>query len=260
MPKIDKHAAGAFCWIELGTTDQASAKNFYSSLFGWIPADFPIGPDESYTIFKLDGGDVGAAYTMRPEEQKMVPPHWNLYIAVDSADESANRARELGGNIIAAPFDVMSFGRMAVIQDPTGAFFCIWEARDHSGMSVAGTNGTMRWADLSTGDPDRARQFYEGLFGWEIGPVTGYPPDYMVIRNGGSPIGGIPPAAYRAPEVPPHWMLFFHVADVDKLATMAKELGGTEHLPPMSMGGVRLSVLADPQGAVFSIIQPPARA
>jgi predicted enzyme related to lactoylglutathione lyase len=188
----------------------------------------------------------------------MTPPHWNLYVAVDSADDIAKRAGELGGTLIAAPFDVMTFGRMAVIQDPTGGVFCIWQSRDHAGTTVAGENGTMCWADLSTPDPGRAKQFYEGLFGWKIGPAEKYPPDYLVIQNGEKLIGGVPPAAYRNPAVPPHWMLFFHVGDADALAAKAKELGGAEHLAPMSMGGARFAVLADPQGAAFSIIQPPA--
>jgi predicted enzyme related to lactoylglutathione lyase len=258
LPKIEKHPTGTFCWVELGTTDQPGAKSFYSSLFGWTPADFEIGPNETYTMFKLNDGDVGAAYAMRPAERSMTPPHWNLYVAVDSADDSARRAGELGGTVIAAPFDVMNFGRMAVIQDPTGGVFCIWQSRDHAGTTVAGENGTMCWADLSTPDPGRAKQFYEGLFGWKIGPAEKYPPDYLVIKNGEKFIGGVPPAAYRNPAVPPHWMLFFHVGDADALAAKAKELGGAEHLAPMSMGGARFAVLADPQGAAFSIIQPPA--
>jgi predicted enzyme related to lactoylglutathione lyase len=259
MPKIDKHATGAFCWVELGTTDQSSAKSFYSSLFGWTPADFPMGPNELYTIFNLSDGDAAAAYTMRPEERSMVPPHWNLYISVDSADNTAKRAGELGGKVIAAPFDVMTFGRMAVIQDPTGAVFCIWQPGSHPGATVKGESGTLCWADLSSPDPDRAKQFYESLFGWKMGPVEPYPPDYLIIKNGEEPIGGVAPVAYRNPSVPPHWMLFFLAGDVDGLAAKAKALGGAERLAPMSVGGARMAVLADPQGAAFSIIRPPQR-
>ena len=258
MPKTNEHPAGAFCWVELATSDQAGAKTFYSSLFGWAPVDFPMGPDEYYTMFKRNGNEAGA-YTMRAAERQAAPPHWNLYIAVDSADDSAKRAGELGGKVIAPAFDVMTFGRMAVIQDPTGAAFCIWQSKDHAGATVAGENGTLCWADLSTADSKRARQFYEGLFGWKIGPVENYPPDYLLIRNGKALIGGIQPSSYRNPNAPPHWMLFFLMSDVDGAAAKAKELGGAQLVPPMSMGSARLSVLADPQGAAFSIIRPPAQ-
>jgi len=110
MPKIEKHAPGDFCWVELGTTDQTNAKNYYSSLFGWTPVDFPMGPNEFYTMFQLNDGDAAAEYTMRPEERSMVPPHWNLYVAVVSADDTAKLAAELGGKVIAPPFDVMTSG------------------------------------------------------------------------------------------------------------------------------------------------------
>jgi len=256
MPKIEKHAPGSFCWVELGTTDQSGAKSFYSSLFGWVPADYPMGSDESYSMFKLNGGKTAGAYTMRPAEQAMVPPHWSLYVAVDSAQDTAAKAGELGGKVIEGPFDVMTLGRMAVIQDPAGAVFCIFQPRDHPGTTIAGESGTLCWADLSTPDPARAQEFYASLFGWKIGPAAPYPPDYLVIRNGDAVIAGIQPSDYRNPQAPPHWMPFFLAADVDAVYAKAKELGGAEYLSPMSMGGARLAVLADPQGAAFSIIRP----
>jgi predicted enzyme related to lactoylglutathione lyase len=149
---------------------------------------------------------------------------------------------------------------MAVIQDPVGAVFCIWQALDHPGATVAGENGTMCWADLNTPDPVCAKEFYEGLFGWKIGVAAQYPPDYLVIQNGEKIIAGIPPANYEDPDFPPHWLLFFRVGDVDAVAAKSKELGGGEHLAPLSMGALRLAGLTDPEGAAFSIIQPPAQA
>jgi len=258
MPKIDKHAPGTLCWIELATTNQAGAKDFYSSLFGWTPVDSPMGPDAFYTIFQLNGQQAAAAFAMNAEEQRTVPVHWHLYVAVDSADAAVIRAQELGGKVIEGPFDVQTFGRMAVLQDPTGAFFSVWQSKDHIGMTVAHENGAFCWADLSTPDPARAKQFYEGLFGWKIGPAPNYPPEYLVIQQNGRPMAGIGPAAQRNPQVPPHWMLFFLAADVDGIAAKAKELGGTLHLAPMSMGDARMAVLADPQGAAFSVIRPPS--
>jgi hypothetical protein len=259
MPKIEKHAPGSFCWVEVGTTDRDGAKTFYAALFGWIAVDIPTGPNASYTIFKLADRDAAGAYTMQPEERAMTPPHWNLYVAVDDADATTWRAVELGGKIIAPPFDVLTFGTMAVIQDPTGAIFCIWQPGDHQRTAVKGENGTVCWADLSTPDPERAKQFYEGLFGWKIGAAPQFPPEYLVIENDGGFIGGIPPAVYRKPDTPPYWMPFFLAGDVDGLAAKVKELGGAEYMAPASMGGARLAVLADPQGAAFSIIQPPSR-
>src|ERR1700748_1996365 len=120
MANIDKHPAGSFCWVELATTDQAAAKNFYTSLFGWSVTDSPMGPDDLYSIFNIDGRDAAAGYTMRKEDRAQgIPPHWMLYIAVDDADKSVAKAAQAGGTILAPAFDVMDAGRMGVIQDPT---------------------------------------------------------------------------------------------------------------------------------------------
>ncbi len=155
MPNIDKHPAGSFSWVELATTDQNAAKNFYTSLFGWSINEFPMGPGAVYTIFRLQDRDAAAAYTLQPE-LKGVPPHWNLYITVDNADQAAAKAAELGGKILQPAFDVMDAGRMAVVQDPTGATFMVWQAKKSTGIGITGVDGTFCWADLSTTDPDRA--------------------------------------------------------------------------------------------------------
>jgi uncharacterized protein len=256
MPKVEQHAPGMFCWVELSTSSQESAKQFYSGLFGWTATDYPTGPDgHIYTIFSLNGADTAATYTASPEERAMVPPHWNLYVTVESADDAAARAAELGGRVVAGPFDAGVFGRMAVIQDPTGTALSVWQAHSHPGTAVEHESGTFCWADLSTPDPERAKIFYEALFGWQIAPDEKYPPDYLVIKNSGKAIGGVAPAAFRSPDTPPHWMLFFMVADADAVTAKVKELGGAVMMT--APGGMKMSVVADPQGAAFSIIQPP---
>ena len=109
----------------------------------------------------------------------MVPPHWNLYIAVESADAAAERAADLGATILEPPFDVQNFGRMAVIQDPAGAIFCVWQAKTHIGISVRDEPGSLCWADVNTSDPAKAAAFYSGLFGW----ITKASPDVWLLRT-----------------------------------------------------------------------------
>ena len=95
MPTITQHAPGSFCWPELGTTDQNGAKKFYGSLFGWTFNDSPMGPGEIYTIFQLGGRACAALYTLRPDMLKQgVPPHWESYVAVTSADATAAGAEK----------------------------------------------------------------------------------------------------------------------------------------------------------------------
>jgi hypothetical protein len=257
MANIEKHPAGSFCWIELHTTDQDAAKKFYGSLFGWTPQDNPMGPEGVYTIFQVQGRDAAAGCALRPEERSQgVPPHWMIYIAVDNVDEAVAKAQQLGGKILAPAFDVMDAGRMAVIQDPTGAIFCVWKANKSTGIGIAQVHGTLCWADLSTPDPTTASDFYSKLFGWHISAGRNDSSGYLHIKNGDDFIGGVPPASLRKPGVPPHWMIYIQVDDVDATATKAKEMRASLFLPPTSMEGVgRMSVMADPQGAAFSIFK-----
>jgi hypothetical protein len=257
VTNIERQTPGSFCWIELHTSDQNAAKTFYAALFGWEPHDNPMGPNDFYTEFKLQGREAAAACTLRPEHRAQgVPPHWAIYIAVENADAATAKAGQLGGKILAPAFDVMDAGRMAIIQDPTGAQFCVWQANKNTGIRIANVHGTLCWADLSTPDVKRASDFYSSLFGWQIAADRKDPSGYLHIKNGEHFIGGVPPSKYRQPGTPPHWMAYFLADDVDASAAKAKEMGANFYVPPMTDEGVgRMAVIADPQGAVFAIFK-----
>jgi uncharacterized protein len=258
MPHVEKHTPGDFCWIELATTDQAGAKKFYSELFGWDIQEFPMGPNELYTIFQMDGRDAGAANTLPADQRSQrVPPRWNLYIAVENADTAASRAAELGAKVLAAPFDVFDAGRMAVLQDPTGAVFSVWQAEHYTGFGIKGVPGAFCAADLSTPDQDGASRFYEQLFGWRVGKEDENPAhNYYHLFNHDEFIGGILPPAFRDPAAPPYWQIYLQVSDCDTTAAKAKTLGATLYMPPMAVEDIgRMAVLADPQGAAFAIFE-----
>jgi uncharacterized protein len=259
--QIDKHKVGNFCWFELATTDQPASKQFYQSLFGWEASDIPISAGEVYTMFKVDGRDVGAVYSMRPEERSSgVPPHWGLYIAVDNAGATAALAATLGAKVLAPPFDVLDHGRMSVLQDPTGAIFSIWQPKQHSGTGIAGVNNSVSWADLNTRNQTAAAAFYTSLFGWKMTagksmqPAT--PGSYYHIVNGSDFIGGVPPPEFGNPHAPPHWLIYVQVPDCAAATSKAKGLGAQVHVDTMGIGDEGwFSVLQDPQGAVFALHQ-----
>ncbi|HZU27136.1 MAG TPA: VOC family protein [Bryobacteraceae bacterium] len=262
MPQIDSHPPGAFCWLELMTSDQTAAKQFYGRLFGWEANDSPMGPDQTYTIFQLGGGAAGAAYTLMADQKEQgVPPNWMLYVATESADSSAARATELGGAILGGPFDVADYGRMAIIRDPQGAVIALWQAKSNPGLTITGVPGTLCWADLSTPDQAGAKAFYSAMFGWEITPGQNDSSGYLHIKNGDAFIGGIPPSHQSNPNSPPHWLAYIAVTDCDATANLAKDMGAQLYLPPMSIENVgRMSIIADPQGAVFAIFTASPRA
>jgi predicted enzyme related to lactoylglutathione lyase len=260
MTNIDKYALGSFCWLELATTDQNAAKKFYGSLFGWAAADMPMGPGEVYTMFKLRERDAGtAAYTLRKDQREHgLPPNWAIYVAVEDTNAAAKRVSELGGKVVMPPFDVFDVGRMAVVQDPGGAAFCLWQAKQQP-KAVTGVDGTLCWADLNTASPEQAAKFYSGLFGWKLEKAEHDSSGYLHIKNGEQFIGGVPPAQHRSPG-PPHWLPYIQVSKCDDTAAAAKTMGAKFFLEPMTMEGVgRMAVIADPQGAVFAIFQPMPR-
>jgi uncharacterized protein len=245
MGERTSYAPGTFSWAELATSDADAAKAFYSSLFGWEYEDTPIPDGAVYSMARADGKNVAALY--RSEQ----PPHWSCYVTVASVDETAGRAPEAGGAVVAEPFDVMDVGRMAVITDPTGAALCLWEPRASIGAELVNTPGAMTWNDLVTPDPDAAARFYETLFGWTTEEMPGAG-GYRVIRNGERSNGGISPAEPEG-TTRPSWVPYFGHADVDGLVERVGDLGGRVYNGPLQLPQGRIAVLGDPQGAVFAV-------
>jgi len=252
MGERTQFAPGTFSWVDLTTTDQDAAKAFYGELFGWEADDMPVGDDEVYSMMRVGDKHVGAI-SAQPEAQRAagVPPMWNNYVTVEDADATASRAEELGANVHAAPFDVMTAGRMAVIQDPQGAFFMIWEPRDHHGASLVNAHGALSWNELASPDLDASSSFYGDLFGWELNQMEGSPTPYLVIQNGDRSNGGVREPG--APGEPPHWVAYFAVDDIDDALAAVDRLGGRTWVGPQDIGIAKIAVVSDPQGAAFAL-------
>jgi predicted enzyme related to lactoylglutathione lyase len=262
MATLTPHAPGTFSWPELGTTDQDGAKKFYTALFGWTANDTPMGPGETYTIFQKNGKDVSALYTLRPEQKKMnVPPNWGAYISVTNADEAAAKAKQLGGTVLAEPFDVMEHGRMAIIQDPNGAVFQVWQAKQHIGAGVIGEPYTLCWTELMTPDPAKSKAFYTGLIGYttEDMPVPGGQGTYTIFKRAdGTQAAGMMKIPDQMKGVPSHWLSYFAVEDIQATVGKLTQIGGKVQVPPTPIPGIgTFSVVQDPQGAYFAMLQPP---
>ena len=245
---------GHFCWPELATTDIEAAKAFYRSVFGWKFVDMPTAVG-NYTIFKLQGLDVAAAYQMGPHQD--APPHWNAYVAVKSADVSAARAVELGGRIIAGPFDVEGIGRMAFLQDSGGATFAVWQSLKHFGAGIFGEPDSLCWTELMTRDAEQAAAFYSGLFGWEAEPKESGELHYTEWWLHSAAVGGMMTMERAAfDDIPSHWMSYFAVDDCDVKTAAAKAAGAVILSSPTDIPDIgRFAVIRDPQGAVFCIIK-----
>jgi predicted enzyme related to lactoylglutathione lyase len=252
MSERTSYAPGTFCWTDLTTTDQAAAKEFYGGLFGWQAEDMPVGEDVHYSMMRLDGKDV-AAIAPQPQQQRDagVPPSWNSYISVEDADSAVARATELGATAHAPAFDVLDAGRMAVLQDPQGAYFMVWQPRGHFGAALVNAPGALSWNELASPDIDASSRFYGGLFGWTFEEFPGMDGRYVTITNRGSSNGGIREPS--PPDAPPHWLVYFGAEDIDAALARVVELGGTKLAGPIDIGIAKIGVVQDPQGATFAL-------
>jgi uncharacterized protein len=273
MLERDGYMPGVPCWVDTSQPDPEAAVAFYGGLFGWDFEDaMPPGSAGKYFIARLRGGDV-AAVSSQPEGG---PPAavWNTYIWVESADEAAAKVLANGGRVLMHPFDIMGAGRMAVVADPEGAAFCLWQAKDHRGAQIVNEPGSLNFNGLNTRDPDGAKSFYGALFGWqplglgggaEMWRLPGYgnflersdPGLRERMASTGAPEGfgdvvaTLNPIGEDQPSVPPNWSVTFAVDDADATAAKAAELGGQVVVPPFDAPWVRMTVITDPQGATL---------
>jgi uncharacterized protein len=272
MPEQDRYIPGVPCWVDTSQPDPERAIAFYGDLFGWEYADvMPEGSDTKYFVARLRDGDVAAVGSI-PSGAPSVAM-WNTYIWVDSADETASKARDAGGAVMMEPFDVLEAGRMAVLTDPEGAVFCAWQAKDHKGATVVNEPGSLNFNNLATRDTAAAKAFYGAVFGWDtlqlpagqFWTLSAYG-DHLEQRTPGlrermtqmgAPEGFIDVVAVLNPiaagdsETPAHWDVTFAVDDAEATAGKARQLGGDVLAGPIDAPWTRFAVIKDPQGATF---------
>ena len=257
MQETTELKPGTFGWVELATSDNEAAKTFYTKLFNWEYQDNPMGPDMVYTILKLDGKDVGGLYKLMPDQVAQgVPPNWLSYVLVSNADETAEKAKAAGGTLLSGPFDVATLGRMAVIQDPAGAVFAIWQAKEHKGSQIYNVPNSFTWNELMTTDTKKAGDFYSNVFDWKRDVQNFGPLEYTMLNNGDRPNGGMLQITPEMGPIPPNWLVYFAVDDCDAKVQKAGELGAKVMKPADDIPGVgRFAILIDPQGAAFALIK-----
>jgi predicted enzyme related to lactoylglutathione lyase len=272
MPERDGYLPGVPCWVDTNQPDPEAALPFYSGLFGWeFENVMPEGSEGDYFIGRIRGADAGAIGSI-PEGAPPVA-FWNTYVLVDNADETASQVRDAGGAVAMEPFDIMDFGRMAVLTDPEGAAFCVWQANTFKGAQVVNEHGGLNFNGLATRDAEGAKAFYGTIFGWNLldlpagsmWTLPGYGDHLEEATPGlreqmagmGAPEGFIDVVAALNPiadddaETPAHWSATFGVDDADATAAKATELGGEVVAGPLDAPWTRMAVIKDPQGATF---------
>jgi predicted enzyme related to lactoylglutathione lyase len=244
--------AGTPCWVDLGVDDLAKARAFYSGVFGWSVQE---GPPEAggYSMCEIGGRPVaGIGPKMGPAE---MPSVWTTYLATEDADETASKIKAAAGHLMMEPFDVMDVGRMAIAVDPGGAVFGLWQSRLHTGVRLANEPGSLAWSENMSRDFEGNKAFYQAVFGYEFGDMSSDDFKYATLDLGGRPAGGIGEMGASIPAGhPAHWSTYFGVLDTDAAVAKVTDLGGTVIQQAWDSPYGRMAVLADDQGAVFSVM------
>ncbi len=262
MPN-NKIAMSHFCWIDIATPDPDGTKIFFQKIFNWQYHNQPMPDGSVYTMISARaGGDVGGLYQM-PDEMKAagVPPHINNYIAVESVDKSVQNAEELGATVKMAPFDVFDYGRMAVLNDPIGAAFALWQVEEssldcESHLASHEVHGMFCWQELLTSDVERASSFYKALLGWDLHEMDMGGVSYTVIKNQGADIGGIMTLPAEMQQVPPHWGTYFTVTNIDETIEAVKTNSGKVIMGPQEIPQTgQFAVCQAPDGTAFCLFE-----
>lgn len=271
MSDRDRYIPGVPCWVDTSHPDPAAVLPFYTGLFGWEFEDAMAESPGTYFMARLRGRDVAAVGAVQPGMPPMAV--WSTYVAVASADDATDRVRKAGGTVFAEPFDVLDAGRMAVLADPEGAVFNVWEAKENVGAQVVNEHGALNFNGLATRDVAAAEAFYGAVFGWELLEIAagamwmlpGYgdhleesnPGLREQMKGMGAPDGFIDVVAAVNPfpaddaDTPAHWNVTFGVDDVEATAAQVAELGGEVVAGPLDAPWTRMAVVKDPQGATF---------
>lgn len=257
MPEVTSaYAPGTPCWVDLTAKDQQLALDLYKDLFGW---QGEVGPPEfgGYSVCTLNDKAAAGIMGAMAEPGKPQPPVvWTTYLSTDDADATQAKITAAGGTVLMSVMDVGTIGRMLVAADPTGAVFGVWQPVDFFGAQVVNEPGALTWNELHTPDINKAKAFYNAVFGIDLAPMPMEDGgDYWTVNVGGQSVGGAMTQENDPPGTPPHWLTYFAVDSADNVVDALVKRGGVVLAPPFDMMAGRMAVVQDPQGAVFAVIK-----
>jgi predicted enzyme related to lactoylglutathione lyase len=249
MPIEDAFPHGTPVWVDLQSPDQPAAVAYYRDLFGW-----EVGPASSETGgFSLATIRDTAVAALGPLPFDDAPSLWTVYFAVDDADAAAAAVTDAGGSVILEPGEPVPGVRLAIVADPAGAAFGLWQRDEHEPW-LRDEPGAVDWLELVAPDPESTFPFYESVLRVGVSEMQVGDQPYGLFEVGERSVAG----AYRSDDgEPAHWLMYVNVPDLDAAVVRAIDLGGTLRTEPLSAPGVgRWAELVDPQGAVFAVLEP----
>ena len=240
-------------WIDLSSSNTEGSRSFYSKLFGWKAEVNPDPQYGGYTVAQLDDKDVAG---IGPTQMEGQPTAWTVYIGTTDADATSQKVQAAGGTVVVPTMEVAGQGKMAVFQDPSGAFFAIWQPTAMAGVQTKGEPNSLAWAELSARGIEQTEPFYKQVFGWDTKKSPfGEGQTYTEwLLDGQSIAGGMEMNPMVPAEVPSYWLVYFSTDDVEGTTAKAAGLGATVMLETTPYPGGKFSILTDPQGASFGLM------
>lgn len=253
------YKTGEFCWSEIYTSNVDAAKSFYGDALGWTFDSMKMGDMPPYLMFHVQGKAQGGMCELMDDHKKNnVPPHWLNFIYAEDVKATTEKAISLGGKALVGPMSIGEAGDMAVIASPSGESFALWKSQNNSKDEPEQYSvGKIGWRELLTHDVQKSKDFYKNLFGYTIkesdmGPMG----MYYEFQIEGETVSGMMAMPQEADHAPSHWGIYFNTDNHDETAQKIQNLKGEQISKTLDVPEVgRMSVVKDPQGAYFNIIQ-----
>ncbi|GGK76701.1 VOC family protein [Mangrovihabitans endophyticus] len=237
---------GVPCWFDMTVADLDAAERFYAAVLGWH-----FEPSKwRYDRALLDGRAVAALSAGQPAGRSA----WTTYLACHDVDMTAEAVAAAGGSVVAAPHDAPG-GRLAMVSDPAGGVFGLWQGDTFFGSEVVDVPGAPCWSEASSRDPAGTAEFLSTVFGLEAGrPYRGY--TYRQLRRDGATVAGVLGRTHERRPYTGHaaWLVYFRVADTDVTVQAVLDHGGAVKEKAHDTGFGRFAVVADPLGARFALM------
>lgn len=249
MPNVDEVLRNRPVWFDLSTSDLSASKAFYADLFGWSFMDF--GPEMgNYNIASV--GDRPSAAVFPKSAEDPSPVAWTVYFGVTSAATTAARIVAAGGGLIVEPMVVGDSGTMVVARDPDGAVFGLWEANTFPGARIEGEHGSMCWSEVNSTHAEQNAAFYSTVFDLAQHKLDTPDHTYFTLHDGEPAVAGVMQMDANWGNVPPHWMPYFAVDNLEAANAVVKKHGGKIMHGPIASPYGSIMVAQDPQGATLS--------
>ena len=251
-----EHHVGKMVFAELVTPDLAAASTFYGTLFGWKIV--PVAGQKTPYAQAMLGGHPVAGMVERPiPPGQHHQPSWISFFAVANVRAARQLAEEHGARPLLAPRIIPGRGAEAVFADPQGAVFAIIASRHGDPPDLPADPGEWIWSALITTDADAAAGFYQDLFDYQVFELPPSPgAEHLILADNEYARASVNSIPANHPGRHSHWISFVRVVDAAATADQATRLGGRVVEPPrIDRHGARVALLADPQGAVFGVME-----